>query len=349
MDFQAEIEATLKNLQKISDQIEKIPVAPEIRKLASLFEKGLEEKKPYILAKFKTTLVNNNIRDDPSVTHISLVIKKLKGEHFPNISDSWIEKVLDDKYKIANMRNNMGFQRKVSVEELTDDDILLQKEDLKDRIRKLEAGPAKDIKVKINKGEFETYNWKSPLALEIAKLATKMEIEFIEGKHDVKLIEKVAKHIRTARDGRYATTLQAYEAMIVAANSTKSLKNVCEGEWEFKGRWDIHDDEKNCRECRFNIEQCRAGKCKCICHDVVKELTTKGLKYAIKTDEYLTDLKNKMKSVANNDYDGLCEFGKILIYNPEQSKRLSKLDKKNILLAHIKKDVCEQCSVDKIK
>ena len=166
----------------------------------------------------------------------------------------------------------------LDVDALTNEEIYLAKEKLKDRIKSIECGSAKDIKIKAGKTDIDQYDWKSPLAYELAKLAIKMESEY--DRQDPKIIKEISKHVRMARDGRFATPLQNYEAIIVASNATTSLKDVCEGEWTFKSRWEIEDDENHCPECKTRLLQCATNKCNHVCHDVLKPMTTKGLKYA---------------------------------------------------------------------
>ena len=138
----------------------------------------------------------------------------------------------------------------------------------------MDRGPAQDIKVKETKEDIEKYNFECFVAGELAKLAVKMEKDHKE-KHDPKLCTKISKHVKSARDSRFATPMMEYEALIVACNSTTSLANVVQGEYGFKTRWEIEEDERNCRECRDKIE-CAATKCKCPSQAVLKQMTPKG-------------------------------------------------------------------------
>jgi len=214
--------------------------------------------------------------------------------------------------------------------------------EIKERIKKMERGEdykSRDIKIKEKTEELENYDWKCYIAQELAKLSIKLEKN--HDKHDASLCAKFAKRVKTARDARFATDLQSYEAIVVACGSFKSLNNVAEGEWEFKEFWTIYDDMKNCKEC-LSLEDCAARKCKHICHKVVKPMTTKGLKYAIKTNEWLSDLDKQMKKIMDNNND-LCAIAKILFENPKTDKYLNEQDKKIILANHIEKTDCFQC------
>ena len=161
-------------------------------------------------------------------------------------------------------------------------------------------------------------------------------------KHDPKLCTKISKHVKSARDSRFATAMQEYEALIVACNSTTSLAHVVEGEYGFKQRWEIEEDEKNCRNCLDKLE-CAATKCKCPCHDVVKKMTTKGLKFAINSNKYLKELDEQMKQIMDEDWSDICPFAKILLKNPKINKYMTNSSKKKILASHIEKDNCNQC------
>lgn len=343
MTYKETLNKIVRELKDISDHTNKA-VRPKIQELARHLELGITEKNPEILSKCRAALISHRERPDIiEVKHVSVLIKKMREEYFPNISGRTIELALDSKYKLVEKQSTLTgtTSRKIDVSEITDTQLMENKDELKERIRRIESGPAKDIKVKVSKKSIEEYDWKSPLAYELAKLAIKMENEYATQDHAV--IKKVAKHVRTARDGRFATPLQNYEAMIVACNSTKSLDEVVEGEWEFKTRWEIYDDENHCKDCKDRLVDCYTKRCNHICHKVVKPMTTKGLKYAIKTDEFLKNLQDKMAFIMSDSWKDACEFGKILLKNPEQNKRLNTFDKKIILSAHIRKDKCDQC------
>jgi len=161
-------------------------------------------------------------------------------------------------------------------------------------------------------------------------------------KHEDKLCKEYAKRAKMVRDSRFATDSNSYDAIILACNSTQSLKNAISGEWEFKTIWEVKDDEDKCRECIK--DQCRAEKCNHECHRVIRPMTTKGLKYAIKTNEDLNNLDQQVKRLMtlNND---ICKIGKMLLENPKTKKLLGKVEIKKLMYSHIEKDDCLQCDL----
>lgn len=339
--FKSKLNSILSELKIISDQT-KVAVRPKIRELAKILEEGILNENSEILSKTRAALAGHSINPEIiEIKHISILIKKMKEEYFPNVSDRNIEVSLEDKYKMKDRVSQVAGTKRMDIESISNEELYLVKDQLKDRIRSIESGGAKDIKIKANKTDIEQYDWQSPLAYELAKLAIKMEAEY--PRQDPKYIKEISKHVRLARDGRFATPLQNYEAIIVASNATTSLKDVVEGEWTFKSRWEIEDDEHHCRECKSRLLECATKKCRCVCHQVIKPMTTKGLKYAINTDEKLKKLNDYMAAIMKNDYMGACGFGKMLLRNPEQKRRLAKSDIKKILALHVTKDDCQQC------
>ena len=309
-------------------------IKPILISLAKIYEEGIIDKNPYLLSKIKSTLATS---EEISTQDIANFINKLKKKHFNNVSTSWIYEILPEKYK-----KKVNYQHLISSDDINQASLYSMLPEIKERIKKMERGEdykSRDIKIKEKTEELENYDWKCYIAQELAKLSIKLEKN--HDKHDASLCAKFAKRVKTARDARFATDLQSYEAIVVACGSFKSLNNVAEGEWEFKEFWTIYDDMKNCKEC-LSLEDCAAHKCKHICHKVVKPMTTKGLKYAIKTNEWLSDLDKQMKNIMKYDND-LCAIAKILFENPKTNKYLNTHDKKDILARHIKNTDCFQC------
>ena len=216
-------------------------------------------------------------------------------------------------------------------------------QEMKEILKKIdkENTPAKDIISKARIDDMEKYTWNCHLAEELAMIAIKMEKEHND-KHEDKLCKKYAKRVKMVRDSRFATDANSYEAIILACNTTQSLKNSLEGEWEFKTVWEIRDDEDKCRECIQ--EKCRAEGCKHECHRVVRPMTTKGLKYAIKTNEDLKELDSHIKRLKQMDND-ICRIGKILLENPKTQKKLGMVEIKKLIYSHVDKDECLQCDM----
>ena len=310
-------------------------IKAKILELARIYEEALEENNQIVITKIKNVKERNK-DEEPDIKDIAVLLNKMREENFNIISKAWLYKLLPEKYK-----RNMNNQKEIDVSSISDKELYVMKDDLLRRIKDMDRGPAQDIKVKETKEDIEKYNFECFVAGELAKLAVKMEKDHKE-KHDPKLCTKISKHVKSARDSRFATPMMEYEALIVACNSTTSLANVVQGEYGFKTRWEIEEDERNCRECRDKIE-CAATKCKCPCHHVVKPMTTKGLKFAINSNKYLKELDERMKQIMNEDWSDICPFGKILLKNPKIDRYMKSSSKKKIIASHIEKDDCNQC------
>jgi len=325
-------------------QIEKVKhgeLKKLILKLADHLAKGIEEKRPEVIAKLKTVLAQDTQKprgqDEIKLNMVSLLVKKLKKEHFPTVSDSWIQKTLPEKYR--EVREQPKQEKMISVEQLSDANILTIAPDLKKRLRKIEnLGPAKEIKIKNDPKVIELQNWNCPMASELSKLAIDCENKHsVDHKHDY--CEKSAKVVRMARDKRFATTFSRYQAITVAAEHTRSLADLAANEAEVLSRWEVFDNEKNCSEC-IDLIHCRAEKCTHICHDFKKEMTTKGIKWALRETQELNDLQKHMNRLYE-DSDDMCDLMKMVFINP--AMKMTQGDKKNIMAKHIDKDKCDQC------
>lgn len=330
MDLNEERKSILDKLAKASDIIK--DKKGLIKELAKNIEKSLDSQYVKVLA------TNAGI-DKPQKRDISTLIKRLKENHFSTFSDRYVSECLPEEYK----REYTGRQEdtsKVIRWNIENED---QREVMKKQIKEYEKSftPAKDIITKARKEDMENYTWKCHTANELALLAIKMENDH-EDKHEEDLCKEYAKRAKMVRDSRFATDANSYEAIILACNSTQSLKNSIKGEWEFKTIWEVKADEKKCRECIQ--DQCEAEKCNHECHRVVRPMTTKGLKYAIKTNKDLADLDQHIKRLTelNND---ICRIGKMLIENPKTKKLLGVIDIKKLIYSHIDKDECLSCDM----
>ena len=325
---QKQAEDIINEIKSLSNEIKPV-IKVKILELAYVYEEALKENNPVIMNKIKN-VKERNTNEDPSIKDIALLMNKLREDNFKMISQAWLYRTLPEKYKRTQKKDE------VRIDEISDKELYIMKDDLLRRIKNMDRGPAQDIKVKETKEDIERYNFECFVAGELAKLAIKMEKDHKE-KHDPELCSKISKHVKSARDSRFATPMMEYEALIVA-----SLANVVQGEFGFKTRWEIEEDEHNCRECRDKIE-CAATKCKCPCHAVVKKMTTKGLKFAINSNKYLKELDERMKKIMNEDWSDICPFGKILLKNPKINRYMKNNSKKKIIASHIEKDDCVQC------
>lgn len=332
---QKEAEKLISEIKHFSNDTKPI-VKARILELAKMYEEAIKEQTPSVIVKIKN-IKKYRTNEPVSPKDIALLLNKLRDENFEVVSKAWIYRILPEKYK----HEHKVEKEELNLDQLTPKELYLHKDEIIRKIKDMERTPSQDIKIKETKEDIERYNFECFIAGELAKLAIKMEKEHKE-KHDPKLCTKISKHVKSARDSRFATPMMEYEALIVACNSTTSLANVVQGEYGFKTRWEIAEDEKNCRNCLDKIE-CAATKCKCPCHDVVKPMTTKGLKFAINTNKYLKELDERMKQIMDEDWSDLCPFAKILLKNPKIDKFMSKSSKKKVIASHIEKDNCNQC------
>lgn len=330
---QQQAENIISEIKSFSNEVKPV-IKAKILELANVYEEALKENNNVVINKIKN-IKERNTNEDPSVKDIALLINKLREDNFKMISQAWLYRILPEKYRHTYKKDE------IKLDEISDKELYIMKDDLIRRIKDMERGPSQDIKVKETKEDIERYNFECFIAGELAKLAIKMEKDHKE-KHDPKICTKISKHVKSARDSRFATTQMEYEALIVACNSTTSLAHVVEGEFGFKQRWEIEEDEKNCRNCRDRIE-CVSSKCKCPCHDVVKPMTTKGLKFAINSNKALKELDDRMKQIMNEDWSDICPFAKIVLKNPKINRYMRNNSKKKIIASHIEKDDCVQC------
>jgi len=340
-------ESIINKIKKIDD-VKRIQLKPLILELANHLALGIETKRPEIINKLKQILSQDTEKprgqEDISVKLVAQLIKKIKSQHFPSVSDNWIMKVLPKEFK--EDARNKPTEKIILSEHITDENLYRIKDIIKQRIRTMETvGPAKEIKIKETVKDVSTYTWKCPTAQELARLAIKMEQEH-PTEHDMKYCDKSSRAIKMARDGRFATTMSRYEAIVVGAEHTKSLANVAEGEFEHLKRWELEGNEKACTEC-LSRDHCAATQCNHVCHAIVKPLTTKGVKWAIRTNKDLAELQTRIKKL-QVESDDMCPMMKTIFTNPHMTKKLTMGDKKKLMARHTELaahggDECDQC------
>lgn len=338
MDLNNERNEILNELAKESEKVNN--KKETILKLAKNLEKSLDS--PYVL-----NLANVVGIEKPEKKDISTLIKRLRDNHFPNFSTRYVRECLPKEYKDSHYDN--ASERKSGEVVRLNFENDEQRENIREKLKQWDKDhtPAKPIIPKARLEDMEKYDWECHLANELAWLAIKMEKEHKE-KHEDKLCKEYAKRAKMVRDSRFATDAYSYDAIIVACNTTDSLKNSISGEWEFKTRWEIEEDERKCRESNkgecLGETECRDSKCNHECHRVVRPMTTKGLKYAIKTNEDLKELDKHIKYLQEIDND-ICRMGKILLENPKTKKKLGVSGVKKLMYSHIEKDDCLQCDI----
>lgn len=229
--------------------------------------------------------------------------------------------------------------KKIYAHDISDANLLEMSKEIKGRLRRIEyVGPAKDIKVKNNKNAIKSHDWNCDTADQLAKLALKCENEH-NNEHDKSYCSGTAKIIKTARDMRFATTYSKYQAIAISAEHTRSLADLAGEEVMVLSRWEVHDNEKNCREC-LDLISCRASKCNHICHLFKKEMTTKGIKWAFRYNKELCAFKEQIARLVmdNNDF---CELMKVVLFNPYLKTSIA--TRKSLMAKHIEVDDCDIC------
>ena len=326
-------------ISSISDNVKK-DLKPLIQDLAKNIGDNINK------AEIKNLAVLEGIKD-PEIKDVASILERLRKKYEWSFGKTTLYNYVQKEYKDGKVQE---YTQPVRV---NDNYIESHIDELKDKIRDYEKKntPAKDIITKARLVDVEKYeSWNCHMAGELAQLAIKMENEHNAKdeksnhlcQHEDKLCKDYSKKIKMVRDSRFATDANSYDAILLGANSTQSLKNSISGEWEFKTVWEVKNDEDDCRECIH--ENCRHEKCKHECHRVVRPMTTKGLKYAIKTNEDLKELDKRIKYLVEVDND-ICRMGKMLLQNPKSKKQLGVAAIKRLMYAHIEKEECTQCDL----
>ena len=345
-------------ISKISKTM-KTEIKPLVQKLSQNIANNIDHPEIKVMAK------NLGI-DKAEPKHVARIINRIREKHGWAFGQTALYDYIEPKYKDGkkDVVGNSNVLRLTddNIEKLVESYIADNVDIVDEQVKALKrlSTPAKDIITKARKEDMEQYTWKCHLANELALLAIKMENEHtavskrevINGKvipggkplhqHDDKLCKEYAKRTKLVRDSRFATDINSYEAIIVACNTTDSLKHAISGEWEFKTVWEVKKDEAECRECIQ--ERCAAEKCNHECHRVVRPMTTKGLKYAIKTNEDLKNLDNRIKMLTEVE-NNVCRLGRILLENPKTKDKLGVTEIKKLLYNHIEREDCLQCDL----
>ena len=319
-------------ISKISDSVKK-DIKPLVQQLAKNI--GDNIKHPEII-----NMAHAEGIKDPQLTDVTRILNRLRKKYQWSFGMTALYSYVQKEYKTVHMENQPEYESPVRIESILKDPERLAALEEKIKEHKRQGVPAKDIITKARVEDMEKYTWNCHVAEELAMLAIKMEHE--HSKHEDKLCKDYAKKARMVRDSRFATNSNAYDAIILACNSTQSLKHSISGEWEFKTVWEVKDDEDKCRECIH--ENCRKESCNHECHRVVRPMTTKGLKYAIKTNDDLKQLDREVKKLVSLE-DDICSMGKKLLRNPKTLKLLGVKAIKRLMYSHVEKDDCLQCDL----
>ena len=325
-------------IKKISDST-KTQLKPLILKLAEHIAKGLIEKRSEAIRQ-ATAIVNKGrySKDPTNLKNVSKIIKAIRDKHFPTVSFNHIHTTLPEKYKETRITQEKEFD----VNSISDKDLIDKRHEIIKRIKDLQPrGPAQDYKTKTIKDIEEDVSG-FPLKDEWLQIYNNMYDDWKSERIPQDVFLEIKKRWKTIADKRFATDEAKYEAILLACSTYDSLNNSTKYETEIIGRWEQFDREQKCLKCNDNLNQCRAEKCNCACHEAVKRLTTKGLKWAKEHNPHLKKLDEQIQRLSEWE-DDICSFGKVLLRNPHVEDYMGKKDVRTILSNHIIKDKCEQC------
>jgi len=325
-------------IKKISD-VQQVQLKPLILKLANHIAEGLENKRPEAVNQAKAIVSKGRYSKDPTnIKNVSKIIKALRDKYFPSISFNHIHTSLPEKYKETRETQPKDFD----INSITDRDLIKQGPEIIKRIKDLQPrGPAQDYKTKTVKDIEEDVSG-FPLKDEWLQIYSSMYDDWESKRVPQEIFLKIKKRWKTIADKRFATDEAKYEAILLACSTYDSLNNSTKYETEILNRWEQFDREQKCLKCNNDLNQCRAEKCGCACHEAVKRLTTKGLKWAKEHNPHLKKLDEQIQRLSEWS-DDICDFGKVLLRNPHVGDYMTKKERRNILANHIIKDKCEQC------
>jgi len=301
-----------------------------IRQLADELSQLMINNHPRIINQLK---IINEPREDKSILAL---LKWYRNKYKLSFSTDYISKCIPKKY----VRERVSKGGESQVIRLTENYVREHLEELQEKIKDVTRGAAQDIKIKVRKDTIDLQGWKSLISLELVELAKKIDEQETV---DPELEKEIAERLRMVRDGRFATTWAHYEAIIAACNTTKSLTHAIAEEHRPLIRAEIIKNESSCRECY--CEGAPKSNCNCHCHRTIQQMTTKGLKWAIKHNPRLGEFDEHYKRIGNTDHDDICPHIKSLFTNPNMDKHLNQSDKMNLLTKHIEDEKCIRCEM----
>ena len=326
-----------------------------IIKLANHIADGLRNRNPEALNLAKMYLktgpgYSKESADPTNLKNISKILNAIKESHFPSVTRQWIINCLPPEFKETKVNKPKEFD----IEGIPDAVLIDKGNDIIRKIKKLtNHGPAEPFKTKRSLDDVKKHDFELDLSnvlLDIiinledyAKLLKEEESKDPEKLKNLLEIDKeLARRLRTVADNRHATDEAKYEAIMLVSSTFDSLNHSTEGETQILTRWELFDREKKCLKCYNELNQCRAEKCNCACHESVKHLTTKGLKWAREHNPHLQKLDKQLNHL-NEWVDDICSYAKILLNNAHVNDLTTKTQRRNLMYNHIEKDKCEQC------
>lgn len=329
-------------ITKISTITKQPELKPLILKLCEVVANGLIKRKPEAINQAKIVLGEGRFSGDPtSLKNVSKIIKHLKAKHFPTVSTRWIEMTLPEEYK--EPRTTVKTEKSLDIDAISDKQLIDKGQELTRRYKKLmNHGPAQEIKVKKSSDGMMNNDFECDLTKVVVDIAFNIEEDYKAGKLDKEMIKALTRRFKTIADRRFSTDEQKYEAIILACGTVDSLNNSTKYETQILSRWEVFDRERKCRKCLGDSSGCRAEKCGCACHETVKRLTPKGLKWATDHNPHLKKLDKHITRLSKWE-DDICAFAKILLNNPHIDDYMKPKAKRNIMANHINKDKCDVC------
>lgn len=316
---------------------------PLLLKLAEHIATGLRERKPEAINQSKLAIGNSrrHSTEPENILHVSKIICYLKDKYFPSVSKNWIIENLPSEYKEPRSEFKER-EKEFDMNILSDKDLIDHGQDIMRRYKKLTShGPSQDIRMKTIR-DVEENSDEFPLKDIWIEIYKNMFDDWKSGKVNDDVFKEIARRFKSISDKRFATDEAKYEAILLACSTYDSLNNSTKYETEILSRWELFDREKKCRKCYYDLSGCRADKCSCACHESVKRLTTKGLKWAKEHNPHLKKLDEQIERLSEWS-DDICAFGKALLRNPHIEDHMKKKDVRNIMYNHIEKDKCEVC------
>ena len=336
-------------LTEISSIVKNPELKPLIIKLAHEVAKGLKENRPEALNQAKMATNGGRYSNDlNNPKNVSKIVKMLREKYFTSVSLDWINKCMPAEYKESRTVQ----EKDLDPDTITDRDLIKVGPELQKRYKDLmNKGPAQDIKIKKSVEGIRNHEFKTEIANMLSEIILNIEKDFAKAEDDndtkkineLKEIDKqIAKRLKSVADRRFASDEMKYEAILLACSTYDSLNNATKYETEILPRWEVFDRESKCRKCYGDLAGCRAEKCNCACHETVKRLTTKGLKWAKEHNPDLKKLDESIKKWADWS-DDICSIGKVILRNPHTGDYMSPSERKKLLYSHIDKDKCEEC------
>ena len=220
------------------------------------------------------------------------------------------------------------------------------KKELERELRRLDPKPAKDIvthKMLTDEEKYKDIKWAHKLTAEFARYLGQINDDIKNGSYDKKVLDELFREIKTLRDRRFMTSEAKMRAIIIAAATVTSLKHAVDGVNVVVPRWELASSEQKCTKC-FGLSDCKSTRCTCVCHDIIKKGTTKGIKWHMDTHEHCRNLYDKLEIIANHQPKDVCDIGSDIIDNYELNDFMEPKVRLALMRRHLSTDKCTKCT-----